>query len=120
MIRHKVLGQFLVILLIAATLFVGFYLYILQSYEDIEQENLELNRRRVLNALDLEIERLDEVIRGWADGGLINFLVTSGPTAVPYRDALADSISGSFNIRDLAVIGRDGNLVIAREADPAD
>ena len=120
MIRNKVLGQLLVILLISASLFIGFYLYILQGYEDIEQENLELNRRRVLNALDLEIERLDEVIRGWAGGGLIHFLVTSGPTAVPYRDALADSISGSFNIRDLAVIGRDGNLVIAREADPAD
>lgn len=120
MIRHRVLGQLLVMLLVSAALFVGFYLFILQSYEDIEEEGLELNRRRVLNALDLEIERLDEVIRGWAGGGLIHFLVTAGPTAVPYRDALADSISGSFNIRDLAVIGRDGNLIIARETDPAD
>ncbi|MDP1930182.1 MAG: EAL domain-containing protein [Gammaproteobacteria bacterium] len=120
MIRSRVLGQLLVILLMSASLFIGFYLFILQGYEDIEQETLELNRRRVLNALDLEVERLDEVIRGWAAGGLIHFLISAGPTAVSYRDALADAISGSFNIRNLAVIDQDGELIIARETDPSD
>ncbi len=66
MIRSRVLGQLLVIPLISASLFVGFYLFILQGYEDIERETLELNRRRVLHALDLEVERVDEVTRGWA------------------------------------------------------
>lgn len=120
MIRHKVLGQLLVILLISASFFVGFYLFILQSYGDIEEEGLELNRRRVLNALDLEIERLDEVTRGWARSGLMNFLVTTGsPAATVYRDTVVNSVSGSFNIRELAIIDRDRQLIVARETDPA-
>lgn len=117
MIRNRVLGQLLVILLVCVGLFVGFYLLMLRSYERLEEADLELNRRRVLNAMDLEIERLDEVTRGWAASGILNLMVNF-PAMSLYRDMFVDAISGSFDIRELAVVGADNSLIVARESEP--
>ncbi|MES3006976.1 MAG: EAL domain-containing protein [Pseudomonadota bacterium] len=119
MIRNKVLGQLLVIMLVCLGLFAGYYLLMLRSYERLEQADLELNRHRVLNALDQEIERLDEVTRGWAASGLVNQLAVSR-TLGPYRDPFINAISGSFDIRELVVVGADNQLIVARESDPVD
>ncbi|MDX1491517.1 MAG: EAL domain-containing protein [Pseudohongiellaceae bacterium] len=116
MLRQRVLSQLLGGALFAVLIFAGFYILITQNYQRLEQENLELERNRILNSLDMTIERLDEVIQGWAASGYIEYTIAT-PGAESYRNLGANIISGSFDINEVAYFDQSGTFIVGRETD---
>ena len=116
MLRNRILLQLLLILLLAVVLFSGVYYATYRSYERLETESLQVNLNRIINALDHEIERLDEINWEWGRGGLVYQLI-SNPAAAGMRDVLIDAIAGSFNVRKIALFDGQGRLIVGREAD---
>lgn len=116
MLRQRVLSQLAGGAVVAVLIFSGLYVLITQSYQRLERENLELDRQRVLNALSMQIERLDEVILGWATSGFVEYtVVTPGLTA--FRDIGVNVISGSFDIAEIVLFQNDGEFLVGREND---
>lgn len=115
MLRQRVLSQLAGGAVVAVLIFSGLYVLITQSYQRLERDNLELDRQRVLNALNMQIERLDEVILGWATSGYVEYsVVTPGMTA--FRDIGVDVISGSFDIAETVLFQNDGQFLVGRES----
>ena len=115
MLRYKVLLQLLLIMFLTMCLFVASYYFILRSYERVEANNLGLNRSRMLNALEQEVVRLDQINREWVDAGMM-YALAQDPALVTFRNIVMEVIAGSFNVSHAAVFDADGNLLIGREA----
>src|SRR5690606_4524386 len=115
MLRNKVLMQLLLLMFITLGVFTASYYFILQHYEQLEIRGLELNRNRVLNALEQEIARLDDINREWADAGLVYSTLHDG-AMVFFREMVMEVLSGSFNVSEAAVFDTQGNLMLARTA----
>ena len=116
MLRQRVLSQLAGVALLMVLVFVGLYIFITQNYQHLERQNLELDRQRLLNALDAQIERLDDVIEGWAKSGYIEFAVANSSTDM-FRNIGANIISGSFDINEVVFFQNDGQFVVGRVTD---
>jgi diguanylate cyclase (GGDEF)-like protein len=117
MLRQRVLSQLAAGAMVAILIFSGLYVFITQSYQRLERQTLELDRQRVLNALDMQIERIDEVIDGWAQSGFIEYSAAT-PGMTVYRDFGVDNISGSFDIAEVVLFKSDGQFLVGRATDP--
>jgi hypothetical protein len=113
MLRQRVLSQLAAGAMVAILIFSGLYVFITQSYQRLERQTLELDRQRVLNALDMQIERID----GWAQSGFIEYSAATSEMTV-YRDFGVDTISGSFDIAEVVLFKSDGQFLVGRAADP--